>query len=61
MKSGDKAIWLYEARGGYGFVYRVPCEVVKVTAKRVVIRAVNRLGNTVERAVKPEKLEVVKG
>lgn len=54
---GQKVIWTHE-RGGWGWVFRPPATVVRVTDKRVVIDAELKDGSTLRRTVKPEKLAV---
>lgn len=56
MKPGDKMTWLYEQRGGYGFIIPVNAEVVKVNSKTVRVRVQKHNGQMVERNVKPESL-----
>lgn len=56
---GDDAIWLCEARGGYGFVQRVHAVVVAVTPKRIRIRVQRRVGNEwheEQKTVTPQRL-----
>lgn len=53
---GQRVFWLYELRGGYGYVQPVPATVTGFTAQTVVIAAEKRDGTTVEKRVKPEKL-----
>lgn len=57
---GDDVIWLYEARGGYGFVQQVKARVVGVSKSRVKIEAVQlHTGGqrrTVTRFVQPHRL-----
>ena len=36
---GDRARWAHTPRGGYGYTRDVPCLVVRVTPKRVTVRA----------------------
>jgi len=57
VKPGDQMAWLHIPRGGYGFVYPVNAEVVKVGAKTIRIRVAKRDGALVERNVKPESLK----
>ena len=56
MNAGDSVTWLYEPRGGYGYVILVPATVVKKGGTRVQIEAVDREGRAVRRWVKPERL-----
>lgn len=35
---GERVWWMRASRGGYGFVSKVPCEVVGRTRRRVVLR-----------------------
>jgi hypothetical protein len=60
MQPGDRVIWAREARGGYGYVERIPAEVVAVTPSRIRIRAQRKSGETVERTVRPESLRAAK-
>jgi len=54
---GQEVTWVYETRGGWGYIWHVPAYVVKVTAKRVGIAALYGDGETwVPRWVKSEKL-----
>lgn len=53
---GQRVIWTHEV-GGWGWVYRTPATVVKVTARRVQIDAELKNGGTVRRSVTPEKLK----
>ena len=57
---GQRVIWRHELRGGYGYIERIPGEVVRVTAKRVIIRVGRHLNpyaiELVERSVRPEHL-----
>ena len=56
---GQRIIWRHELRGGYGYIERIPGEVVRVTAKRVVIRVGRHYRHgiePVERSVRPEHL-----
>lgn len=39
MKPGDLVSWHYVPRGGYGFGYDVPAQVLKLNRKTVRIRA----------------------
>ncbi len=57
FQPGQQVIWTHE-RGGWGWVFRTPATVVKVTSKRIVIDAELKDGSTVRRTVKPEKLAV---
>ena len=57
MKPGDQMTWLHIPRGGYGFVYPVNAEIVKVNAKTIRIRVAKRDGALTERSVKPESLK----
>jgi hypothetical protein len=53
---GDEVTWTYETRGGWGYIWKVPAYVVKVTAKRVGIAAAAIDDEWRPRWVKPEKL-----
>jgi hypothetical protein len=53
---GDLATWLYEPRGGYGYIIPVDAEVVRVTGKRVRVRVRRVSGEMVERTVTEERL-----
>ncbi len=54
---GDWATWVREERSGTGFVSPVRVQIIRTTAKRVRIRALQRDGTWVERAVRPEHLQ----
>ena len=58
LQPGSLATWLHEPRGGYGFTYPVNAEVLRVTAKRVLIRVPLKAGGTAERWVTPERLKL---
>ena len=60
FNSGDRVIWHYEPRGGYGYIIRVPAIVVSVSLKRIVIAAATKNGETKRVFVKPEKLSLKK-
>jgi hypothetical protein len=56
---GDKVNWLYEARGGYGYVSSVAAVVSRVGSKRVEIRIASRSRDqwvVMTRWVQPERL-----
>ena len=53
---GDRATWMYTPRGGYGYTRAVPCIVVRVTPRRVTIRAPLERGGTRVVSVTPERL-----
>lgn len=53
---GDHVTWLREQRGGYGFLQPVDALVLRLTAKRVIVRAHRHDGGYVERAVNPNSL-----
>lgn len=57
MKAGDLVTWLHEPRGGYGYTFRIPARVVKLTARRVVIDAQLASGGTRRIAVRAERIE----
>ena len=38
LTPGQRVIWLYTPRGGYGYTQRVDAEVVKIGPKRVKIK-----------------------
>lgn len=51
-------VWLHTPRGGYGYMQRVPCQVVTQTAARVKIRVPLADGVSVAtRYVRPENVE----
>lgn len=59
---GQRCIWRYETRAGYGYVIPVAATVTRVTPKRVEIEVRRRRGGEwvpVRRWVKAEKLEAV--
>ena len=57
---GQKVTWMYEARGGYGYVIPVPATVVKVTNKgHVCIDADLKTGGVKRKYVKPDSLKPV--
>lgn len=56
---GDLAVWHHLPRGGYGYVYVVPCVVVRCTGKRVRIAVRKTDGFVVERSVKAEALSLI--
>jgi hypothetical protein len=60
LKVGEKVVWRYTPRGGYGYVYPVNGVVVCVGKKRVRIRVEKRDGTLVEREVDPANLVAVK-
>lgn len=49
--------WLYSPRGGYGYVLRVPCRIIREGTKRVLIAALRNDGSEVERWVSFDSLE----
>lgn len=57
---GDRVMWLYEARGGYGYTQNVAAVVVGVGRKRVAIEVAQRhtLGpwRRVRKLVTPDRL-----
>lgn len=57
MKPGDRMTWLHIPCGGYGYVYPVNAEIVKINAKTVRIRVAKRSGELIERSVRPESLK----
>ena len=50
-------VWVREARGGYGYVQRVPCRVLTQTAQRIKILVPKATGETAIRYVKSEFIE----
>jgi hypothetical protein len=59
MLIGDKVNWLYQARGGYGYLMNVAAVVTKIGSKKVQIRAAKRVDDkwiAVTRWVLPERL-----
>lgn len=56
FEAGERVVWLYCTRGGYGYVLPVDATVIRTTAKRVRIEAKRTDGTTVVRSVKPENL-----
>lgn len=58
LVTGARVTWLHSPRGGYGFVVRVPAEVVRVTNNGLVrIRARLERDGIVERTVRAEHLQ----
>jgi len=53
---GDLVVWNQELRGGYGTIWPVDGEVVKVSKAKIAIRVQKRDGTLKEIAVKPESL-----
>lgn len=53
---GDRVIWNWYPRGGYGFVIPVPATVVAVNKKTVTIAAQLKDGSTVNRHVPARNL-----
>ena len=53
---GQPVTWLHEMRGGYGYVERIPAEVVRTTTARVLIQARKKSGELAQRWVRPEHL-----
>ena len=60
FKIGDKVTWKYVPRGGYGWVFRTPGEVVSFGKTRVKIRVSKVDGSVVERFVNENSLEATK-
>jgi hypothetical protein len=57
FQPGMAVTWLYRQRGGYCLCVPVKAEVVRVTARRVIVRVTKeRTGEVVERSVKAEYL-----
>jgi hypothetical protein len=52
LQSGERVTWLYESRGGYGYVTPVPATVVRVSAQRVTIDAALKNGGSRRVSVK---------
>ena len=61
LQPGDRVTWLYESRGGYGYVIPVPATIVRMGGKRVTIAALRKDGTTVLRHVTPDKLRKENG
>ena len=55
---GQRVIWLYQAHAGYGYVQRIPVEVVKLGPKRVQIKVQKCNSEFVNRWVNRGRLEV---
>ncbi|MGE5619058.1 MAG: hypothetical protein ACM3US_07345 [Sphingomonadaceae bacterium] len=55
---GARATWMYEARGGYGYVIPVPVTVLRVSRRRVLVRVPLRSGGYTERWVTPGALRL---
>ncbi len=51
MQPGDRMTWLHQTRGGYRYIIPVDAEVVRTTARRVLVRVRLRNGDPVERWV----------
>jgi hypothetical protein len=59
LKTGDKVNWLYEGRGGYGYVRSIAGVVIRIAPKKVQIRVARRHGDKwvgVSRWVEHERL-----
>ena|SRR5271166_3914026 len=59
MLIGDKVNWLYQARGGYGYLMNVAAVVRKIGSNKVQIRATKRVDDkwiAGTRWVQPERL-----
>jgi hypothetical protein len=59
LKIGDEVNWLYEPRGGYGYVTPVAGMVTKIGPQKVQIRVAKRVDSQwvgVRRWVRPERL-----
>lgn len=57
FKVGQRVIWLYQSRAGYGCVQRIPVEVVKLGPKRVQIKVQKCNSEFVNRWVNQSRLE----
>lgn len=57
---GDRVTWLWEGRGGYGYVTPVKAEVIRSTEKRVLIKVemIKPVRKFLEKWVKPENLRI---
>lgn len=55
--TGEHVVWYHEMRGGYGYVERIPAEVVKPALKWVTIRVRLKTGEHVERRVLAKNIE----
>lgn len=54
---GDKIVWLHEPSGGYGYVFKIPGEVIGFGRGRVKIRVQKANGEHAERFVKEQSLK----
>jgi hypothetical protein len=57
LQPGQAVVWRHVPRGGYGFCWGIAAEVVKVGAKRVLIRVRLRSGALQEVWVTPARLQ----
>ena len=55
-RRGHPFDWLHKPRGGYGYTLRVPCRVVRMGRKRVLIAALRTDGTELERWVERSSL-----
>jgi hypothetical protein len=58
LKVGDRVNWLYEPRGGHGYVMSVAAVVTKIAPKKVQIRVAKRVDDKwvgVTRWVEPQR------
>lgn len=56
MQTGDRVTWLYEPRGGYGYVIPVDGTVIRIGPRRIMIAVSKCNGDRVERWVQPDRL-----
>lgn len=61
LTPGTAALWECVPRGGYGYSYLVPAQVVSVTSRRVRVRVRRCTGELVERTVTVERLRPLEG
>ena len=61
MKPGDNVVWMYEHRGGYGYVVPVPAVLVKMHKVNAVIDAQLKDGGTKRVTVRIASLRTADG
>jgi len=53
---GDAVTWLHSPRGGYGYVFRIPGQVVGFGRGRIKCRVKKNDGTLVDRFINPKNL-----
>lgn len=61
VRPGDDVVWMYEHRGGYGYVTPVPAVLVKMHKVKAVIDAQLKDGGTKRVTVRIASLRTVDG